>query len=134
MSKHVFERLRADWRRGRALKQLKLGERQYWEWDSDTEAGRLCADLMFRPEGETVVLVFFSIYAKDVLEKGEYQAQLGLAGGRRFLEIIAQLAADAGFSRLAVAGQRTKRHYKRGERQRIEFDLAQYLRRPRASR
>jgi hypothetical protein len=124
----VLRKLRADWRRGRALKTLKLGERQYWEWDSDTEAGRLCAELMFRPEGETVVLVFFSIYAKDVLEKGEYQAQLGLAGGRRFLEMIAQIAADAGFSRLAVAGQRTKRHFKRGERQRVEWDLARYLR------
>jgi hypothetical protein len=130
----VLSKLRADWRRGRALKTLKLGERQYWEWESGTEAGRLCADLLFRPEGETVVLVFFSIYAKDVLERGEYQAELGLAGGRRFLEMIAQTAADAGFSRLAVAGQRTKRNLKRGGRQRVEFDIANYLRGSRAAR
>ena len=36
---HVLSKVRADWRRGRALKQLKLGERQYWEWDSKTDAG-----------------------------------------------------------------------------------------------
>ncbi len=129
----MFERIRADWRRGRALKQLKLGERQYWEWESGT-AGTICGDLLFRAEDETLVLVFFSIYAKDVLEKGEYKADVGLGASRGFLEKIARLAADAGFSRLAVAGQRTKRHHKRGDRQRFEFDLAQYLRGSRAAR
>ena len=124
----MLERIRADWRRGRALKQLKLGERQHWEWESDTEVGTVCGDLLFRPEDDTLVLVFFSIYAKDVLEKGEYQADIGLREVRLFLETVAQLAADAGFSRLAVAGQRTTRSNKRGGRQRFEFDLAQYLR------
>ena len=124
----MFERIRADWRRGRALKQLKLGERQYWEWESNTEAGVICGDMLFRAEDDVLVLIFFSIYAKDVEEKGEYQAPLGLDGVRAFLELCAQLGADAGFSRMRVAGQRTTRHHKRGDRQRFEFDLARYLR------
>jgi hypothetical protein len=130
----VLERIRADWRRGRALKQLKLGERQYWEWESGTEAGVICGDMLFKAEEETLVLIFFSIYAKDVEEKGEYQAPLGLDGVRSFLELCAQLGADAGFARMRVAGGRTKRNDKRGGRQRFEFDLAQYFRSPRSSR
>jgi hypothetical protein len=130
----VLRKLRADLRRGRALRTLKLGERQYWEWESSTEVGTICGDLLFRPEEDTLVLVFFSIYAKDVLEKGEYQADVGLREVRFFLETVAQLAADAGFSRLAVAGQRTKRSDKRGGKQRFEFDLGQYLRGSRAAR
>ncbi len=124
----MLEKLRADWRRGRALKTLKLGERQYWEWDSKTGAGIICGDLLFKAEDDTLVLVFFSIHAKDVEEKGQYQAAVGLDRARAFLDLCAQLGADAGFARMRVAGQRTKRHYKRGERQRFEFDLAQYLR------
>ncbi len=130
----MLERIRADWRRGRALKQLKLGERQYWEWESNTEAGVICGDMLFRAEDDVLVLIFFSIYAKDVEEKGEYQAPLGLDGVRTFLELCARLGADAGFSRMRVAGQRTTRHHKRGDRQRFEFDLARYLRRSGAAR
>jgi hypothetical protein len=124
----VFDRIRADWRRGRALKQLKLGERQLWEWDTGTDVGLVCGEMLFQPEGDTLILVFFNIWAKDVAEKGEYQAPVGLGAARKFLELCAQLAADAGFKRMRVAGQRTKRHYKRGGAQRFEFDLAQYLR------
>jgi hypothetical protein len=124
----VLDRIRADWRRGRALRQLRLGERQLWEWDSKTDAGIICGDLLFRAEEDTLVLVFFSIHAKDVEEKGEYRAAVGLDRVRAFLDLCAQLGADAGFSRMRVAGQRTKRHIKRGERQRFEFDLAKYLR------
>lgn len=124
----MFERIRADWRRGRALKLLQLGQRQYVEWASNTEAGTVCAELLFRAEDDTLVLIFFSIYAKDVAEKGEYQAPLGLHGVRSFLELCARRGADAGFSRMRVAGQRTKRNDKRGGKQRFEFDLAQYLR------
>jgi hypothetical protein len=130
----VLERIRADWRRGRALKQLKLGKRQYWEWQSNTEAGTICGDMLFKAEDDTLILIFFDIWAKDVAEKGQYRAPLGLRGVRAFLELCAQHGADAGFARMRVAGQRTTRHYKRGERQRFEFDLAQYLRSPRASR
>jgi hypothetical protein len=130
----VLERIRADWRRGRALRQLKLGERQLWEWESNTEAGVICGDMLFRAEEDVLVLTFFSIYAKDVEEKGGYQAPLGLDGVRSFLELCARLGAEAGFTRMRVAGQRTKRHHKRGDRQRFEFDLAQYLRTPRPAR
>ena len=130
----MLERIRADWRRGRALRQLKLGERQLWEWESNTEAGVICGDMLFRAEEDVLVLTFFSIYAKDVEEKGGYQAPLGLDGVRSFLELCARLGAEAGFTRMRVAGQRTKRHHKRGDRQRFEFDLAQYLRTPRPAR
>ena len=130
----LLDRMRSDWRRGRALKQLKLGERQYWEWESNTEAGTICGDMLFKAEDDALILIFFAIYAKDVTEKGEYQAPLGLNGVRTFLELCARLGADAGFSRMRVAGQRTKRNDKRGGRQRFEFDLARYLRSPRASR
>jgi len=111
-----------------------LGERQHIEWKSGTEAGTVCAELLFRAEDDTLVLIFFSIYAKDVAEKGEYRAPLGLHGVRKFLDLCAQQGADAGFARMRVAGQRTKRHEKRGDRQRFEFDLARYLRSPRAAR
>jgi hypothetical protein len=90
--------------------------------------------MLFKAEDDTLVLIFFSIYAKDVLDKGEYQAPLGLRGVRGFLELCARLGADAGFARMRVAGQRTKRNDKRGGRQRFEFDLAQYLRSPRTPR
>jgi hypothetical protein len=130
----LLDRVRADWRRGRALKYLSLGRRQHIEWASGTAAGTVCAEMIFRAEDDTLVLIFFAIYAKDVSEKGEYQAPLGLHGVRRFLELCAQHGADAGFARMRVAGQRTKRNDKRGGRQRFEFDLAQYLRGPRTSR
>ena len=124
----MLDRIRADWRRGRALRQLKLGERQYWEWESNTAAGTICGDMLFKAEDDVLVLIFFSIHAKDVEEKGEYQAALGLDGVRAFLELCAHLGAAAGFARMRVAGQRTKRNDRRGGRQRFEFDLAQYLR------
>jgi|SRR5579859_954058 len=124
----LFDKVRSDWRRGRALKALKLGERQYWEWESNTEAGTICGDMLFKAEDDTLILIFFGIWAKDVSEKGEYQAPLGLDGVRSFLELCAGLGADAGFAGMRVAGQRTKRSAKRGGRQRFEFDLAQYLR------
>jgi hypothetical protein len=124
----VLSRFRADWRRGRALKQLRLGERQFWDWDSKTEAGVIRGEMIFSADGDTLVLFFRNIYARDVEEKGEYQAPLGLNGVRGFLEICAQLGADAGFTRMRVEGQRTTRHYKRGESQRFEFDLARFLR------
>jgi hypothetical protein len=44
------------------------------------------------------------------------------------MEGIAEMAVALGYTRLRVAGQRTRRHHKRGDRQRFEFDLAQYLR------
>jgi hypothetical protein len=119
-----LDRLRADWRRGRALKQLRLGERQYWEWDSETAAGTLCFRLRFRARGETLVLFFAEIWAKDVQERGPYRADLGLLGGRRFLGIVCDLAGDAGFTRLRVSGQRT--NARRERLQRVEFDVARF--------
>jgi hypothetical protein len=124
----VLSKLRADWRRGRALKQLKLGERQYWEWDSGTSAGTICAYMTFRDDRGVLVLVFHEIWAKKVEgERGPHRADLGLPGARRFLEVVAELAADAGFTRLRVAGQRAR--HRRKKAQRFEFDVTRYRRR-----
>jgi hypothetical protein len=124
----VLRGLRADWRRGRALRSLKLGERQYWEWESETDAGVICANLTFRTDGEVLVLVFHELWAKDLGAKGVTpRADLGLAGARRFLEIVSELAADAGFARLRVAGQRMR--HRRKKVQRVEFDVTRYRRR-----
>lgn len=128
----VLDRLRADWRRGRALKALKLGERQYWEWDSETAAGTLCGKLRFEARGEILVLIFGEIWAKDVESKGPYRADLGVIGGRRFLGMVCDLAYDAGFLRLRVAGQRTR--LRRQRLQRIEFDVARFRRSHRSGR
>jgi hypothetical protein len=134
----VLERLRADWRRGRALKQLKLGERQYWEWDSRTAAGTICAYMTFEPDGDSLVLTFHEMWAKDESaitiegKHGARRADLSLAGVRAFLEIVAGLAADAGFGRLRVRGQRTRQRRKR--EQSFEFDLARFRRGNRAGR
>jgi hypothetical protein len=132
MSRAVLERFRADWRRGRALKQLKLGERQYWEWDSETAAGTICAYMTFEAEGETLELTFHEMWAKDEStitiegKHGARRADLTLTGVRAFLALVAGLATDAGFSRLRVGGQRTR--HRRTRAQRFEFDLARYRR------
>ena len=120
------------WRRCRALKTLKLGERQYWEWDSKTAAGTICANMTFDADGEALVLVFHEMWAKDESaitiegKHGARRADLSLAGVRAFLELVAALAADAGFARLRVGGQRTRQRRKR--EQSFEFDLARFRR------
>jgi hypothetical protein len=124
----VLKRLRADWRRGRALAKLKLGERQYWEWDSETEAGTLCANLTFWLDDDLLVLTFHEIWAKDVEgERGRYRANLGLPGARRFMGIVADLAADAGFQRMRIGGQRMT--HRRTDAQRVVFDVDRFRRR-----
>jgi len=128
----VLRKLRADWRRGRALKTLKLGERQYWEWDSKTAAGTICAYMTFDADGDALVLTFHEMWAKDESaitiegKHGARRADLTLAGVRAFLEMVAVLAADAGFARLRVGGQRTRQRRKR--EQSFEFDLARFRR------
>jgi hypothetical protein len=128
----VLRKLRADWRRGRALKTLKLGERQYWEWDSNTPAGTICANMTFDADGDALVLIFHEMWAKDesaITVEGKHgarRADLSLAGVRAFLELVAGLARDAGFSRLRVGGQRTRERRQRV--QSFEFDLARFRR------
>jgi hypothetical protein len=128
----VLKKLRADWRRGRALKTLKLGERQYWEWDSKTSAGTICAYLTFEADAETLVLTFHEMWAKDEAavtiqgKHGSRRADLTLAGVRAFLELVADLASRAGFDRLRVGGQRMRQRRERA--QRFEFDLARFQR------
>src|SRR5437764_3541317 len=114
-SRTVLRKLRADWRRGRALKSLKLGERQYWEWDSKTDAGTLCAYLRFYPEGDSLVLTFYEIWSKDPERtkepspvQGVRRADLGMRGSFAFIRIVADLALDLGYERLQIRGQRTR--------------------------
>jgi len=125
----MFEKLRADWRRGRALKQLQLGTQQYWEWDSKTAGGTICANLRFDAEDETLVLTFLQMWSKEVAESDDPHArgELGLGGVRAFLEIVGGLGADCGFTRMRVRGHRTTRSLRRGP-QNFVFDLAQYRR------
>jgi hypothetical protein len=122
----VLSKLRADWRRGRARKFIRIGED--WTYEYDTPAGPIILVGRFEAEGETLILIFNEMYAKDVLEKGEYRADVGLPSVRRFLDWVAAMAVDLGYTRMRVAGQRTKRNVKRGGRQRFEFDLDHYLR------
>ena len=122
----MFDRIRADWRRGRARRFIRIGED--WTYEYETSVGPIMILGRFEEEGETLILIFREIYAKDVLEKGEYRATPGLAYVRKFLEWVAQMASDLGYERLRIAGARTSRNDKRGGRQRFEFDLARYLR------
>lgn len=128
----VLDKLRADWRRGRARKFIRIGED--WTYEYETPAGTIMLFGRFQAEGTTLLLIFSNIYAKDVLEKGEYRANAGLASVRSFLDWVAGMASDLGYTRMRVAGLRTTRNDKRGGRQRFEFDLANYLRSPRTSR
>ncbi len=122
----MFERLAATRRRRRADKFIRVGEN--WTFEYKTPAGPIILNGRFEAEDKTLILIVREIYAKDVLERGEYQAQPGLASVRGFLESVAELAVLLGYTRLRVAGQRTKRHLRRGGRQRFEFDLDHYLR------
>jgi hypothetical protein len=127
----VLRKLRADWRRGRALKTLKLGERQYWEWDSKTPAGTLCANLRFDEDDGTLVLTFLEIWAKDEERTREAtgpqkvrRADLGLRGAFSFVTLVADTAADVGYTKLRIRGQRT-RHRRKGL-QSVDFDLYRF--------
>jgi hypothetical protein len=104
-----------------------------WTFEYATPAGPIMLVGRFEAEGRTLILIFREIYAKDVLDKGAYRAEPGLASVRRFLEWVAEMAVDLGYTRLRVAGRRTTRDLKRGGRQRFEFDLSQYLRTSRVS-
>ncbi len=128
----MFDRLRADWRRGRALRQLKLGERQYWEWDSKTAAGTVCGNLRFDVEGDVLVLTFAEIWAKDpdvatiVGRNDTPRADLGLKGSFAFVAVVAGLAEAIGCTKLRIRGQRTRT--RRTRAQDVEFEVARFRR------
>ena len=134
----MLSKLRADWRRGRALRQLKLGERQYWEWDSKTAAGILCGNLRFDVEGDVLILTFAEIWAKDpavanIVGRNETpRADLGVRGGFAFVQLIADLADDIGCTKLRIRGQRTR--LRRKDVQDVEFAVARFRRRHRPRR
>ena len=119
----VFEKLRADWRRGRAAKFIRPGED--WTFEYRTPGGPIMLFGRFDVEGETLILTFHEMYAKDVVEKGQYHADAGLPHVRGFLEWVAEMARDLGYTRLRVGGKRTKG--RRGY-QNFEFPLDRYLR------
>ena len=128
----MFSRFRAEWRRARARKFISVGENCTFECKS--AVGPVVVHGRFEEEDKTLILIIRNIYARDVLEKGEYRAEPGLAAVRHVLRGIAQMAAELGYTRFRITGQRTKRHYKRGGRQQFEFDLARYLRDSEAAR
>jgi hypothetical protein len=120
----VLEKLRADWRRGRALKVIRLGEDSTFEYK--TPAGPVILIGRFDADEDTLVLTVREIYAKDVMgPRGPYKADAGLASVRGFAEWVAEMASDLGYTRLRVGGKRTKG--RRGH-QSFEFDLGRYLR------
>jgi hypothetical protein len=126
----VLEKLRADWRRGRALKFIRLGED--WTFEYKTPAGPIMLVGRFDADGETLVLTFREMYAKSVMgPEGPHKADVGLGPVRGFLEWVAGMARDLGYTRLRVGGQRTKG--RRGY-QNFEFDLDRYLRRQKLRR
>jgi hypothetical protein len=128
----VFERIRADWRRGRALKTLKPGERQVWEWESKTEAGTLCGVLRFDLDEDVLVLTFAEIWPKDpavatiVGRNDTPRADLGLGASFAFVELVAGLAHDVGCTKFRIRGQRTRA--RRTRVQNVEFDVARFRR------
>jgi hypothetical protein len=122
----MFEGIGAARRRRRARKLIEVGEN--WTFEYDTPAGTIMVHGRFEAKGETLVVIFRNIYAKDVLEKGEYRAEPGLASVRIFLQWIAEMAAELGYTRMHIRGQRTTRNVKRGGGQRFEFDIARFLR------
>ncbi|HST26205.1 MAG TPA: hypothetical protein VLJ76_09445 [Gaiellaceae bacterium] len=128
----MLSKLRADWRRGRASKFIRLGEG--WTYEYKTPVGPMILVGRFEAEDETLILIFREIYAKDILEKGPYRADGGLENVRRFLEWVAGMAIDLGYTRMRVEGTRTTRKRRGAGRQRFEFDLARYLRGSRGSR
>jgi hypothetical protein len=122
----VLSKLRADWRRGRARKFITVGENCTFE--HKTPIGPVVLHGRFEDDGKTLILIVRNIYAKDVVAKGEYRAEPGLGSVRSFMEVIAEMAAELGYTRMRVQGQRTTRNLKRGGRQQFEFDLARFLR------
>jgi len=120
----VFEKLRADWRRGRALRFIKIGED--WTYEYKTPGGPVILVGRFDAEGETLILTFHEMYAKSVMgPDGPHKADAGLPHVRGFLEWVAEMARDLGYTRLRVGGRRTKG--RRGY-QNFEFPLDHYLR------
>ena len=119
----MLEKVKADWRRGRALKYIRVGE--HFTYEYDTPGGPIMLVGRFDADGETLVVKFHEIYAKDVLEKGQYQADMGVPHIRDWLEWVAGMAGDLGYTRLRAGGRRTKG--KRGY-QNFEFPLDRYLR------
>ena len=122
----MLERVADARRRRRARKFIAVGEN--WTFEYETPAGVVILHGRFEHEGGTLILIFRNIYAKDVLEKGEYRAEAGLGSVRQFLEWVAEMAVELGYTRMRVQGQRTTRNLKRGGRQEFEFDLARFLR------
>jgi hypothetical protein len=120
----VFERWRAEWRRGRASKVIQFGAPQTFQVKTPT-AGLIDIRVRFDDEGKTLGVRILESYAHDVLEKGQYRADMGVPEVRKFLAHIARAAADLGFKRMRVSGQRTRQ--RRQADQVLDFGVEQYL-------
>jgi hypothetical protein len=118
----VFERIRADWRKGRALKYIKLGEPFNYTWKSKT-AGEIVARVRFDAEGETLVMTVREI--GSVAHQSTERVDWGLREIRDMLEWVAGMAADLGYTRMRLTGPRAKRAQ---GHQTFEFDLERFRR------
>jgi hypothetical protein len=127
----VFERIRADWRRGRALKYVKLGEPFNYTWKTES-AGEVFVRVRFDADGDTLVLTIREIGAADPIDSGGrlVKADLGLRELRTILDWVGDMAADLGYTRLRVEGPRSKRPQ---GHQRFEFDVDRFRRRREAA-
>lgn len=121
----MFERWRGQWRRGRAGRVIQFGSPQLFQVASP--AGLIDISVRFDQDGETLMVRILESYAHDVVEKGQYRADMGVPAVRRFLGHIARAAADLGFTRMRVSGQRTRQ--RRRSDQVLDFDVAQYIQR-----
>ncbi len=123
----MFERIRADWRRGRALKYVKLGEPFNYTWKT-ASAGELFVRVRFDADGDTLVCTIREIGSADPIDPDgrPTKADLGLRELRTVLDWIAGMAADLGYTRLRVEGPRSKRPQ---GHQRFEFELDRFRRR-----
>jgi hypothetical protein len=121
----VFERWRAQWRAGRASRVVRIGERQVLEFDTPA-AGTIDFVVRFDAEEETLIVRMLEIYAHDVLEKGQYRADMGLSETRKFGAYLAGLARDLGYTRMRLVGQRTRG--RRKSDQELDFEVAHWLR------
>jgi hypothetical protein len=111
----VLERLRADWRRGRARKLIELDREIIVSFETET-VGKVEIQGVFSDEGDTLHATIIAFYAHDHMTRsGEHRAPLGAREIYRFLEIVCSSAADLGYRRLRLSGKRVLEEGRRRE-------------------
>jgi hypothetical protein len=124
----VLSKLRADWRRGRATRYIKLDEGVNYSWSTKT-AGEVVVRVRFEAHGETLVMIVREIGSADKMSAA--RVDVGIREIRGMLNWVAQMAADLGYTRLRVEGPRTTRPE---GKQSFEFPLDRFIRSRQARR